>query len=70
MATQGDYVVGAQALAKLLDADIAAEVPSFFQGEITAKVPELSAAGAKAVIDAVDAYRAKQPSPSPKEPTT
>ncbi len=60
MATPEDYEVGAQALAALLDADIKADVPSFFQGEIEADVPALSAAGAKAVIDAVDAYRAKQ----------
>jgi hypothetical protein len=70
MATQAEYAAGAAALAKLLNTDIAAEVPSFFQGAIAAKVPELSSSGAKAVIDALDAYRAQQPPTPAKEPTS
>lgn len=60
MATAKDYQVGAATAQALIEADIAKDVPSFFRGEIPADMPAtLGAAVAKAVIDAVDAERAK-----------
>jgi hypothetical protein len=53
-----DYQIGAAALTKVLDDYIAAHVPSFLQAEFAAKVPELSGAGARAVIDAVKSSHA------------
>lgn len=60
MATQADYDTGTAALAKVIAAAIQAHVPSFEQGMIPqALVSAIEAQGAKAVIDAVDAERAK-----------
>ncbi len=58
MATQGDYTVGANALMHLIYTSIA-KLPDWEQGFIPKdKIPAAAGAGAKAVIDAVDAFRA------------
>lgn len=60
MATQGDYTAGANALMHLIYAWLP-QVPTWEQAFIPKdKIPAASGAGAKAVIDAVDAYRAQQ----------
>jgi hypothetical protein len=60
MATAQDYQVGAAALATVIAAAIKANVPEFLQGEVpSALVVQIEQQGAKAVIDAVDAARAK-----------
>jgi hypothetical protein len=63
MATPQDYQVGTAALAAVVAAAIEANVPAFLNGEIAehqALIDQIEAQGAKAVIDAVDAARAKQ----------
>lgn len=71
-ATDEDYQIGAAALEKLVVADVTADinqqVPSMFRGMIPADMAQqiarqLGAAGAKAVIDAVDAARAARAQP-------
>src|SRR6266566_750472 len=58
MASQGDYTAGANALMHLIYVNIA-KLPPFEQNFIPKdKIPAASGAGAKAVIDAVDAYDA------------
>jgi hypothetical protein len=65
-ASQDDYSVGTAALAAVVQADIGADVPKFFQSEIPqGVVTQFNAAGAKAVIDAVDAARAARAAPAP-----
>jgi hypothetical protein len=64
MASQGDYTAGANALLHLIYTYIG-QVPQFERSFIPMdKIPMASGAGAKAVIDAVEAYRAAQPPPS------
>lgn len=59
-ATATDYQVGAAALAAVITAAIKANVPEFLQGDVPAGlVQQIEQQGAKAVIDAVDAQRAK-----------
>jgi len=59
--TASDYQVGAAALAVVISAAIKANVPEFFQSDVPAGlVQQIEQQGAKAVIDAVDAHRAKQ----------
>ena len=59
-ATASDYQVGAAALAVVITAAIKANVPEFLQGDVPAGlVQQIEQQGAKAVIDAVDAHRAK-----------
>ena len=59
-ATAPDYQVGAAALATVIAAAIKANVPAFLQGDVPAGlVAQIEQQGAKAVIDAVDAHRAK-----------
>jgi hypothetical protein len=59
-ATATDYQVGAAALAAVIAAAIKASVPVFLQGDVPAGlVQQIEQLGAKAVIDAVDAHRAK-----------
>ena len=61
MATQQEYTVGADAALVLIKADISADVPGWAQGMIPdTMAPQLAGAVAKAVVDAVDAYRSKQ----------
>lgn len=61
MATTQDYAIGSAAALAVVNADIQKDVPSFFQGEITDDLKQQIASGvAKAVIDAVDADRAKR----------
>jgi hypothetical protein len=61
--TATDYQVGAAALAVVIAAAIKANVPEFLQGDVPAGlVAQIEQQGAKAVIDAVDAHRAKQDS--------
>jgi hypothetical protein len=61
MATSRDYAIGAAAAIKVAQADIDQAVPSFFRAEIPASdVAKLAADTARAVIDAVDADRAKR----------
>jgi hypothetical protein len=60
MATPQDYQVGAAALATVIAAAIKANVPEFLQSEVPqGLVAQIEQQGAKAVIDAVDAARAK-----------
>jgi hypothetical protein len=55
-----DYEAGTAALAVVIQAAIKANVPEFMQGEIPqGLVTQIEGQGAKAVIDAVDARRAK-----------
>jgi hypothetical protein len=59
--TAADYQVGAAALAVVISAAIKANVPEFLQSDVPAGlVQQIEQQGAKAVIDAVDAHRAKQ----------
>ncbi|HWX83943.1 MAG TPA: hypothetical protein VNZ48_10145 [Xanthobacteraceae bacterium] len=59
--TASDYQVGAAALAVVISAAIKANVPEFLQSDVPAGlVQQIEQQGAKAVIDAVDAHRAKQ----------
>jgi hypothetical protein len=59
-ASTTDYQVGAAALATVIAAAIKANVPEFLQGDVPAGlVQQIEQQGAKAVIDAVDAHRAK-----------
>jgi hypothetical protein len=61
--TASDYQVGAAALAVVISAAIKANVPEFLQSDVPAGlVQQIEQQGAKAVIDAVDAHRAKQDS--------
>jgi hypothetical protein len=63
MATSHDYQVGTAALAAVIGAAIKANVPAFLMNEVVehqAMIDQIEAQGAKAVIDAVDAARAKQ----------
>jgi hypothetical protein len=58
-ATTKDYAVGTAAALKIIQADIAADVPQFFQSNIPAgALAQVAAQLAKAVVDAVDAERA------------
>jgi hypothetical protein len=58
--TKTDYQVGAAALATVIAAAIKTNVPEFLQGDVPAGlVQQIEQQGAKAVIDAVDAHRAK-----------
>ena len=60
MATPQDYQIGAAALTVVIAAAIKANVPEFLQGDVPAGlVQQIEQQGAKAVIDAVDAHRAK-----------
>ena len=62
-ATATDYQVGAAALAAVIAVAIKASVPEFLQGDVPAGlVQQIEQLGAKAVIDAVDAHRAKEDS--------
>jgi hypothetical protein len=62
-ATTTDYQVGAAALAAVIAAAIKASVPEFLQGDVpVGLVQQIEQQGAKAVIDAVDAHRAKEDS--------
>jgi hypothetical protein len=62
-ATATDYQVGAAALTAVIAAAIKASVPEFLQGDVPAGlVQQIEQLGAKAVIDAVDAHRAKEDS--------
>ena len=59
--TASDYQVGAAALTVVIAAAIKANVPEFLQSDVPAGlVQQIEQQGAKAVIDAVDAHRAKQ----------
>ncbi len=61
MATTQDYQVGAAALATVIAAAIKTNVPEFLQGDVPPGLAtQIEQQGAKAVIDAVDAARAKQ----------
>jgi hypothetical protein len=60
MATSQDYEIGAAALKTVVQAAIVANVPQWEQSAIPqALLLQIEAQGAKAVIDAVDAARAK-----------
>jgi hypothetical protein len=69
MATPRDYQVGTAAALVVVNADIAKDVPSFFQDEISAAEKQEIAAGvAKAVIDAVDKDRQNLPPSQAQKP--
>jgi len=60
MATPQDYAIGTAALKTAVQAAIQANVPAFEQSYIPqALLDQIESQGAKAVIDAVDAARAK-----------
>jgi hypothetical protein len=62
MGTPRDYQVGTQALSAVIVAAIKANVPGFLMGQVNehqALINQIEAQGTKAVIDAVDADRAK-----------
>jgi hypothetical protein len=60
MATANDYQAGATAAQSVIEADIDQDVPFFFRDDIsTAMIVQIAGSIAKAVIDAVDAERAK-----------
>lgn len=62
-ATATDYQIGAAALATVITAAIKANVPEFLQSDVPAGlVQQIEQQGAMAVIDAVDAHRAKEDS--------
>ncbi len=68
MATPAEYAAVAAALTRLIQADIDADVPGWARGMIPADLaPSLAAACAKAAIDTLDTFRAKQAA-QPKEP--
>jgi hypothetical protein len=61
-ATPQDYQIGTAALAAVIAAAIKANVPDFLMGQVTARqamIDRIEQQGAQAVIDAVDAARAK-----------
>ena len=63
-ASEQDYAVGTAALIKavddFVDAQVAAgKIPGFFSGQAKEFVSQMAPAGAKSVIDAVDANRAQ-----------
>ena len=61
MATTQDYQTGTAALTAVIAAAIKANVPGFLQGDVPqGLVAQIERDGAKAVIDAVDAARAKR----------
>ena len=63
MATPQDYQIGAAALTVVIAAAIKANVPEFLQADVPAGlVQHIEEQGAKAVIDAVDAARAREDS--------
>jgi hypothetical protein len=62
MATAQDYQVGTAALTQVIAAAIKANVPDFLQSDVPqGLVTQIEQQGAKAVIDAVDAARARNP---------
>lgn len=66
MATPQEYTIGANAALAIINADIAQDVPSFFQGEISEdERTQIANTVATAVIDALDAYRAQEQTPVP-----
>jgi hypothetical protein len=61
MATAAEYTAVANALLKLITADINADVPGWARGMIPADMaPQLAGAAAKTAIDTLDAYRANE----------
>ena len=60
MATQADYATGTAAAQAAATAYVRQEVPGMFQTEADSFIAQMAAPLAKAVIDAVDAERAKQ----------
>jgi hypothetical protein len=64
MTTPRDYQVGTAAALKIAQAAINQEVPDFFRDQVPMdKVQKYVAQVAQAVVDAVDADRAKQQNP-------
>ena len=62
MATKADYTAVANAILAVLNRDIAAEVPSFFQDRVRVIAPQLAGECAKVAVDALDVFRAKEKS--------
>lgn len=61
MATPKDYQVAKLALANVIQTAINTNVPGFLKGEVAEHqdmVDQIEAAGSKAVVDAIDKYRA------------
>jgi len=60
MATQAEYSAAANAILKIIKADVAA-LPGWEQGMVPEQFEApLAGAAAKAAVDAVDAYRANE----------
>lgn len=71
MATQAEYIAVAGAILKIINGEIAAEVPGWAQGMIPAGMATaLADQCAKTAIDTLDALRASEAQPQPKETTS
>jgi len=68
VATQAEYTAVANAILKVIDGEIATDVPGWAQGMIPAGLaPSLAGACAKTAVDTLDAFRASETQLQPKE---
>jgi hypothetical protein len=71
MATQAEYTAVANAVLKVINGEIATEVPGWAQGMIPAGLASsLAGACAKTAVDTLDAFRSSETQPQPKESNT
>jgi len=67
MATQAEYTAVANAVLKVINGEITADVPGWAQGMIPAGMAtSLAGAVSKTAVDTLDAYRANDPTPEQK----
>jgi Domain of unknown function (DUF1906) len=68
MATQAEYTAVANAILKVINGEIASEVPGWAQGMMPAGLASsLAGACAKTAVDTLDAFRASETQPQSKE---
>ena len=68
MATQAEYTAVANAVLKVINGEIAAEVPGWAQGMIPAEMAtDLAGECAKTAVDTLDAVRASETQAQAKE---
>lgn len=68
VATQAEYTAVANAILKVIDGEIATDVPGWAQGMIPAGLaPSLAGACAKTAVDTLDAFRTSETQLQPKE---